>query len=78
MFLPVYNLAQHRGTFWPGHEQKSDKYDVTQRNKTKYSICRRLDLRLKIYIQNVAHNHQSQEDLIENVCLNKFGVVWSI
>jgi hypothetical protein len=50
MFLPVYNLAQKRGIAWLFHEQKLNKYDVTQRNKAKNSICRRLDNKLKIYI----------------------------
>jgi hypothetical protein len=50
MSLPVYNTTQKRGIFWPGHEQKLNKYDVMQRNKAKNSICRRLDNKLKIYI----------------------------
>jgi hypothetical protein len=50
MFLPVYNLTQKGGLFWPGHEQKWNKYDVIQRNKAKNSICRGLDNKFKIYI----------------------------
>jgi hypothetical protein len=50
MCLPVNNLTQKGGIFWPGHEQKSNKYDVMQRNKAKNSICRRLDNKLNIYI----------------------------
>ena len=46
-----------------------------QRNKTKYSILRRLDNKLKIYITNAARKHQIQEDLIQNFCVNKFGVL---
>ena len=75
MFLPVYNLAQKRGIAWPGHEQKLNKYDVTQRNKAKNSICRRLDNKLKIYIWNVARKQQSHGGLIQNFCVNKFGVL---
>jgi hypothetical protein len=56
-------------------EQKLNKYDVTQRSKAKYSICRRLDNKLNIYIYNVACKHQSQEGLTQNFCVNQFGVL---
>ena len=43
-----------------------------QRNKAKYSICRRLDNKLKIYVWNVPRKHQNQRGLIQNFCVNKF------
>jgi hypothetical protein len=47
----------------------------TQRHKAKNSICRRLDNRLNIYIWNVGRKHQSHGGLIQNFCVNKFGVL---
>ena len=72
MVLPVYNLEEYSGQVM--HKNKI-KYDVTQRNKAKYGICRRLDNKLKIYIKNGARKQESQEDLIQNFCVNKFGVL---
>jgi hypothetical protein len=61
--------------FWPCHEQKWNKYPVTHRNKRKYSIYRPLDNKWQIYLQNVARKHQNHGGLIQNFCVNKFGVL---
>ena len=72
MGLPVYNLEEYSGQV-----MNKNKINMMSRNETKakYGICRRLDNKLKIYIKKVARKHQSQEDLIQNFCVNKFGVL---
>jgi hypothetical protein len=43
--------------------------------KKEVGLCRGLDNRLNTYIGNVGGKHQSHGGLIQNFCVNKFGVL---
>jgi hypothetical protein len=47
MVLPIYYLEEYSGQVM---NKNKIKYDVTQRKKAKYGICRRFDKKLNIYI----------------------------
>ena len=69
IFLPLYYIAQ-TGEY-SGQVMSKNKINMKSRNETKakYSICRRLDNKLKIYVWNVPRKHQNQRGLIQGFAI---------
>ena len=51
------------------------KINMLSHNEAKYSINRQLDNKWKIYLKNVACNHQDQGGFIQKFFVNKFEVL---